>query len=91
MRLLFILFLFSCTKEPIPIQECQSITWMAQSYDKNWKVIEVYKPTTTHWCNVCSDELARFKRYGIDTLDCGGERKTFYWRITKDTCKIKNY
>jgi hypothetical protein len=87
MRLLILLLLFSCTKPEI--QECQSITWMAQSYDKNWKVIEAYKPTTTHWCKVCADELARFKRYGIDTLDCGGERKTFYWRIGVDTCKTK--
>ncbi len=84
---IFLVLLFSCRKGDLPLtSDCQAVTYYIDSYDANWKYVKT--EVSIHWCNVCGDELARFKSYDELSEICN-ENKFMRLVIGEDTCQNK--
>jgi hypothetical protein len=88
-QLLFLLLLLfiSCSKSDIQLSpNCQAVTYYIDSYDSNWKYIQT--EVSIHWCNVCGEDLERFKSYEKLSQFCD-ETKFMRLVIGKDSCQVK--
>lgn len=82
---ILIVLLFSCRKGDIQLTpDCQAVTYYIDSYDDNWKYLKT--EVSIHWCNVCGEDLERFKTYEKLSQFCS-ETKLMRLVINKDTCQ----
>jgi hypothetical protein len=84
---IFTVLLFSCRKGDIQLTPgCQAVTYYIDSYDENWNYVKT--DVSIHWCNVCGEELDRFKSYEKLSELCN-ENKFMRLVISEDTCQTK--